>query len=127
MYAMFNPDGLLNLSAGVFANSGTPWTVVTGTDAYGDDLFNSRPTGVARNTETNPGYVDVDMRWGHDFHLTPSKDEDAPKLGVSAGGFNVLNHVNGGGIDNVITSTSFGEITSAAPPRRIQLGMRFEF
>jgi hypothetical protein len=127
MYAMFNPEGLLNLSAGVFANTGTPWTVVTGTDAYGDDLFNTRPTGVARNTETNPGYVDVDLRWGHDFHLTPSKDEEAPKLGFSAGGFNVLNHVNGGGIDNVITSTSFGEITSAAPPRRIQLGMRFEF
>jgi hypothetical protein len=127
MYAMFQPQSVLNLSAGVFANTGTPWTVLTGADAYGDDLFNSRPDGVARNTETNPSYVDVDLRWGHDFHITPNKDEEAPRLGFSAGAFNVLNHVNGGGIDQVETSSSFGQITSAAPPRRIQLGMRFEF
>ncbi len=127
MYAMFQPESVLNLSAGVFANTGTPWTVLTGTDAYGDDLFNTRPAGLGRNTETNPGYVDVDLRWGHDFRLTPSKDEEAPRLGFSAGAFNVLNHVNGGGIDPVESSPSFRQITSAAPPRRIQLGMRLEF
>jgi hypothetical protein len=27
MYAMFNPESVLNLSAGIFANPGTPWTV----------------------------------------------------------------------------------------------------
>jgi hypothetical protein len=127
MYAMFQPESVLNLSAGIFANTGTPWTIVTGTDAYGDDLFNTRPGGVARNTETNPSYVDVDVRWGHDFHITPSKDEQAPRLGFNAAAFNVLNHVNGGGIDPVETSSSFGQITSASPPRRIQLGMRFLF
>jgi hypothetical protein len=127
MYAMFHPESVLNLSAGIFANTGTPWTIVTGTDAYGDGLFNTRPDGVERNTETNPSYVDLDLRWGHDFHLTPSKDEEAPKLGFSAGAFNVLNHLNGSGIDTVETSSSFGQITAAAPPRRIQLGMRFEF
>jgi hypothetical protein len=127
MYAMFNPESVLNLSAGVFANTGTPWTELTGTDAYGDDLFNTRPDGVERNTETNPSYVDMDLRWGHDFAFTSNKDEDAPKLGFSAGAFNLLNHVNGGGIDQVVNTSSFGEITSAAPPRRIQMGMRFEF
>ena len=127
MYAMFHPESVFNLSTGIFANTGTPWTIVTGTDAYGDDLFNTRPGGVARNTETNPSYVDVDVRWGHDFHITPSKDEQAPRLGFNAAAFNVLNHVNGGGIDPVETSSSFGQITSASPPRRIQLGMRFLF
>jgi hypothetical protein len=127
MYAMFQPESVLNLSAGIFANSGTPYTELTGTDAYGDDLFNTRPDGVARNSETNPSYVDLDLRWGHDFHLTPSKEEEAPRLGFSAGAFNVLNHVNGTGVDPVETSSSFGQVTSVAPPRRIQLGMRFEF
>ena len=127
MYAMFHPESVLNLSMGIFANTGTPWTELTGTDAYGDDLFNTRPYGIARNTETNPSYVDLDLRWGHDFAFTANKDEEAPRLGFSAGAFNVLNHVNGGGIDPVVSSPSFGEITSAAPPRRIQLGMRFEF
>jgi hypothetical protein len=127
MYAMLHPESVLNLSAGVFANTGRPWTVLTGADPYGDGLFNARPDGVARDTETNPSYVDLDLRWGHDFAVTANKDEEAPRVGFSAGAFNVLNHVNGGGIDPVESSSSFGQITSAAPPRRIQLGMRFEF
>jgi len=127
MYAMFQPESVLNLSAGVFANTGTPWTEITGTDAYGDDLFNTRPDGVGRNTETNPSYVDLDLRWGHDFAITANKDEEAPRLGFSAGAFNVINHENAASIDPVETSSSFGQVTSVAPPRRIQLGMRFEF
>jgi hypothetical protein len=127
MYAMFQPQSVLNLSAGIFANTGTPWTVLTGTDAFGDDLFNTRPEGVARNTETNPSYVDLDLRWGHDFPITANKDEEAPHVGLSAGAFNVLNHVNESGIDPIETSSQFGQVTSVAPPRRIQLGMRFEF
>ena len=127
MYAMFHPESVLNLSAGIFANTGRPWTVLTGADPYGDGLFNARPDGVERDTETNPSYVDFDLRWGHDFAVTANKDEEAPRVGFSAGAFNVLNHVNGGGIDPVESSSSFGQITSAAPPRRIQLGMRFEF
>jgi hypothetical protein len=127
MYAIFDQKSLLNLGAGVFANTGAPWTILTGTDPYGDGLFNARPDGVARNSETGPGYVDLDLRWGHDFAITANKDDEAPRLGFSASSFNVLNHVNGQAIDNVETSTSFGEITSVAPPRRIQLAMRFEF
>ena len=127
MYAMFHPESVFNLSAGIFANTGTPWTELTGTDAYGDDLFNTRPEGVGRNTETNPSYVDVDLRWGHDFPITANKDEEAPRLGFSAGAFNVLNHVNETGIDPIETSSQFGQVTSVAPPRRIQMGMRFQF
>ena len=127
MYAIFNHESVANLAVGIFANAGSPWTVLTGADPYGDDLFNARPDGVGRNTETLPDYVDLDLRWGHDFHLTPSKDEESPKLGFSAGAFNVLNHENGTGVDQVESSTSFGQITTVAPPRRIQLAMRFEF
>ena len=127
MYAIFDQKNLLNLAAGVFANTGLPWTELTGTDPYGDGLFNARPEGVARNSETGPGYVDLDLRWGHDFAITANKADEAPHLGFSASSYNVLNHVNGQGIDNVETSTDFGQVTSVAPPRRIQLAMRFEF
>ena len=127
MYAIFNRESVANLAVGIFANSGAPWTVLTGADPYGDDLFNARPDGVARNTESLPAYVDMDVRWGHDWHLTPSKDEESPKLGFSAGAFNVLNHENGSAVDQVESSTSFGQVTTVAPPRRIQLAMRFEF
>ena len=127
MYAIIHPDGVLNLSAGIFANSGRPWSVLTGTDPYGTDLFNGRPDGTPRNSGNLPSYVDLDLRWGHDFAITPSKDEDAPRLGFSAGAFNILNHPNPASIDQVETSSAFGQVTSENPPRRIQLGMRFEF
>ena len=127
MYAMVNPKSLYNIAAGVFANTGRPWTITTGSDLYGDSLFNTRPDGVARNTETAPSYVDLDLRWGHDFAITSNKDEDAPHVGFSAGAFNLLNHQNPSSIDTVDTSPTFGEVTSDNPPRRLQLGMRVEF
>jgi outer membrane receptor protein involved in Fe transport len=127
MYAIFNHESVANLAVGIFANSGQPWTVLTGTDPYGDNLFNARPDGVARNSESLPSYVDLDLRWGHDFHLTGSKEEESPKLGFSAGAFNVLNHENPNAVDQVESSTSFGQTTAVGPPRRIQLAMRFEF
>ena len=127
MYAMVNPKSVYNIAAGIFANTGRPWTITTGTDDYGDSFFNTRPDGVARNSETMPSYVDFDLRWGHDFAITSNKDEEAPHLGFSAGAFNLLNHQNPSSIDTVDTSPTFGDVTSDGPPRRVQLGMRFEF
>ncbi len=127
MYAMFNPDSVLNLSAGIFANTGRPWTPTTGTDPYGDDLFNARPAGVGRDAENLPAYTDLDLRWGHDFAITPNRNEDSPHVGFSASAFNILNHENAAGINTIVTSAGYGEVTSVSAPRRLQLGMRFEF
>lgn len=127
MYAMFNRASIFNISTGIFANTGRPWTIVTGTDEYGDSLFNTRPDGVARNTETAPSYVDLDLRWGHDFAITADKKDDAPRLGFNAAAFNILNHENPSAIDTVESSPDFGDAVGANPPRRIQMGMRFEF
>jgi hypothetical protein len=126
-YGMFNSESVLNLSVGLFANSGAPWTPITGTDPYGDGLYNARPDDEPRDSELGPDYVDLDLRWGHDFPITSNKSDESPHLGLSASAFNVLNHENGGSIDTVETSSTFGTITSANPPRRIQLGMRLAF
>ncbi len=127
MYAMVNPKSVYNIAAGIFANNGRPWTITTGSDLYGDSLFNTRPDGVGRNTENAPSYVDLDLRWGHDFAITANKDEDAPRVGLSAGAFNLLNHQNPSSIDTVDSSPTFGDVTADGPPRRVQLGMRVEF
>jgi hypothetical protein len=126
-YAMFHPESVFNLSAGIFANAGIPWTPTTGTDPYGDGFFNARPEGVARNSENMPSYTDLDLRWGHDFAFTSNKEDEAPHVGFSASAFNILNHENASGIDTIATSSGFGEVTSVSAPRRLQLGMRFEF
>ncbi len=127
IYAMLNPQHLLNLGIGVFANSGKPWTVLTGTDAYGDNLFNARPDDVARNSEIGPDYADLDLRWGYDFKLHPKEMDRSPTVGISVASFDALNHPNGSYVDTVEGSSDFGQVTSADPPRRTQLGMRLNF
>ncbi len=126
-YSMFNPESPWNVAIGLFFNTGKPWSIRTGEDNYGTNLFNARPDGVARNTEDGPGLADVDVRWGYDFKLRPREAEKSPTLGFSASSFNVLNHVNGSFVDNVEGSQDFAQITSAYPPRRMQLAMRFIF
>jgi outer membrane receptor protein involved in Fe transport len=126
-YAMLNSESLLNLSVGMFFNTGKPWSILTGDDNYGTNLFNARPEGVPRNSEDGPGYADIDLRWGHDFKLRPQDADKSPLLGFSASSFNVLNHVNGSFVDNVDGSEDFAQITSAYPARRTQLAMRFIF
>ncbi len=126
-YGAFNPRHLLNLGVGVFANSGEPYSILTGDDNYGTDLFNARPDGVARNSEIGPDYADLDLRWGYDFKLHPKELDKSPTLGMSVASFDVLNHPNGSYVDNTEGSADFGQVTSADPPRRMQVGMRATF
>ncbi len=127
IFGEINADHPLNIGFGVFANGGHPYSITTGEDNYGDNLFNARPDGVTRDSEVGPDYVDMDLRWGYDFKLHPKESDKSPTLGLSASGFNVLNHVNGSYIDPVQGSAQFNQVISAAPPRRIQLAMRFVF
>jgi hypothetical protein len=127
VYGAINPKHLVNLGVGVFANSGEPYTVLTGDDNYGTDLFNARPDGVARNSEIGPNYADVDLRWGYDFKLNPKQSDKSPTLGVSVASFDVLNHPNGSYVDNTEGSPDFGQVTSADAPRRMQMGLRATF
>lgn len=126
-YGAINPKHLINLGVGVFANSGQPYSILTGDDNYGTNLFNARPDGVARNSEIGPDYADLDLHWGYDFKLHPKELDKSPTLGVSVASFDVLNHPNGSYVDNTEGSPDFGEVTNADPPRRMQLGMRMIF
>jgi hypothetical protein len=127
IFGEVNADHPLNVGFGVFANGGHPYSITTGEDDYGDNLFNARPDGASRDSEVGPEYVDMDLRWGYDFKLHPKESDKSPTLGLSASAFNMLNHVNGSYIDSVQGSADFNQVISAAPPRRIQLAMRFVF
>ncbi len=127
IFGEINSEHLLNLGFGVFAHSGSPYTVTTGTDAFGDNLYNTRPDGVSRNSEQGPDYADLDLRWGYDFKLQPKEIDKSPTLGVSASAFNVLNEVNGSYIDTVQGSQDFNQVIASYPSRRIQVAMRFTF
>ena len=49
------------------------------------------------------------------------------KLGVQADVFNLFNRVNFNSPNVVTSDAAYGKISSAGPPRQIQLGIRFEF
>lgn len=126
-YGAINPRHLLNLGVGIFANSGEPYSILTGDDNYGTNLFNARPAGVPRNSEIGPDYSDLDLRWGYDFKIHPKEMDKSPTVGVSVASFDVLNHPNGSYVDNTEGSEDFGQVTSYDAPRRMQMGLRATF
>jgi hypothetical protein len=67
---------------------------------------------------------------GGDGAAPPSLPGAATKkyrLEFYAQAFNLLNHANLGAFSGVETSPFFGQATSAQPPRRMELGLRFNF
>jgi len=72
-----------------------------------------------------PGIKNVDMALIKRFRITP-----ATNIEVRAEAFNVFNHpqfYGAGAVDGNITSSTFGQIVAAAPPRLIQLAAKIIF
>jgi Carboxypeptidase regulatory-like domain len=136
------------------ATSALPYNITTGFDDNGDTVINDRPFGVGRNSARGASRWEIGSRlsWGTDFGpeqqatggpqvrmirvgggdgaAPPSLPGAATKkyrLEFYAQGFNLLNHANLGAFSGVQTSPFFGQATSAQSPRRMELGMRFNF
>lgn len=82
---------------------------------------------VPRNLLTGPGFSAVDMALSRDFRFA-----ERFRLRLRVEGTNVFNIVNydqpnASTPANVLTSTTFGRISSAKDMRRIQFGARFTF
>ena len=73
-----------------------------------------------RNAVRGPGYASVDCSVFKNFALTESK-----RLQFRAEAFNLLNHANFALPENDLNSPAFGQILQAAPPRLVQLALKF--
>ncbi|MFN3322562.1 MAG: TonB-dependent receptor domain-containing protein [Bryobacteraceae bacterium] len=113
----------LGLTASIL--SGVPFNITTGNDDNGDGLAFDRPAGVSRNTGKGPGLLGIDMRWFREFRF--NKSPEGPMIVVSADAFNLLNRVNFLNFVGAMSSPFFGGPVGALPPRRMQLGARFQF
>ena len=80
--------------------------------------FGNAGVGIVRG----PGLVQVDMSLIRDFKVT-----DKIHTEFRAEIFNVINRTNFGNPGTVFGSSTFGVISSAAPARQIQLGLRVTF
>ncbi len=136
------------------ATSALPYNITTGFDNNGDTVINDRPFGVGRNSARGASRWEIGSRlnWGKDFGREQQQtggpqvrmvrigggDGAAPpsigmgatkkyRLEFYAQAFNLLNHANLGAFSGVQTSPFFGQATSAQSPRRMELGMRFNF
>ena len=136
------------------ATSALPYNITTGFDDNGDTVINDRPTGVGRNSGRGATRWEIGSRlsWGRDFGpeqqqtggpqirmvrvgggdgaAPPSMSMGATKkyrLEFYLQAFNLLNHANLGVFNGVQTSPFFAQATSAQPPRRLEVGTRFNF
>ncbi|MBI3208812.1 MAG: TonB-dependent receptor [Candidatus Solibacter usitatus] len=122
-----NPHRWVNLGISAYVFSGTPYTITTGRDDNGDGLPYDRPQGVSRNTQRNPGWIGLDLRWFKQFRLRPALKERSPSLTFSFDAFNAINRVNDQTHVGVLTSPFFGRAVATLPARRLQLGLRYQF
>jgi hypothetical protein len=87
-------------------------------------LGNTSPYGnVSRNKLRSYAYFNTDLGLHKAFNLW----SESSKFDFRAEAFNVLNHVNYQAPDGNISNGSFGTITSAYPPRQLQLAAKIIF
>ena len=121
------------LSLEVEAASGELYTITTGRDDNGDTESNDRPPGVPRNSETGPRFQRTDLNFSKVFFLQRNTDDGrraggaGAQVNVFANISNVLNRANLDNVSGALTSSRFGQPTSADDPREIEVGMRFQF
>jgi hypothetical protein len=135
--------------------SALPYNITTGRDDNGDTVSNDRPAGVTRNTGRGRAQIELGLRlsWSAGFggpaappagpQVRIVRGDNADPLGSMGGGpdgqnkrytielyaqaYNALNHTNALNFSGVVSSPFFGRATSAAAPRRVEVGTRFSF
>jgi hypothetical protein len=126
MLASSSPNKWANLGIAFTAASGLPYTEILGIDLYNSGFANARPPGVPRNTLQGPGFMQLDLRWSHDFFLS-KKAEKGPIVTFAADAFNAVNRVNYSQFIGNERSPFFEHAVSALPARRLQFTLRLKF
>ncbi|HEV8345177.1 MAG TPA: carboxypeptidase-like regulatory domain-containing protein [Vicinamibacterales bacterium] len=142
------------LGTSIRVQSALPYNITTGRDDNGDTISNDRPAGVTRNTGRGRALVDLSTRlsWSMGFG-TRAATTQGPQVRILRGdnadplrdmpgadmqnmrfglelyvqAFNLSNRMNALNFSGVLTSPFFGQPTSAAPPRRVEVGTRLTF
>lgn len=145
----------LRIATAVRLQSALPYDITTGRDDNGDTVSNDRPAGVTRNGGRGSAQADIGARlsWSIGFGTKPPAGVGGPQVRIVRGGdadplssmggmdglnkryvvelyaqaYNLTNHLNALNFSGVQTSPFFGQPTSAAPPRRLEIGARMTF
>ena len=142
---------LRNLSAYFYWNfqSGSVYTVRTGLDDNGDLIFNDRPAGVERNSLRGAAQSGLNGQLSYSIPIRKRIGTLPPGIQVSNNNGNIsvnqftdaaryrvtfrfdfqnlTNHDNFAGYSGVLTSPFFAQPTTVNGPRRIDIGVLFNF
>ncbi len=113
------------LTARQVAQSGLPFSPLTGQDNNGDLIFNDRPVGYGYNSYRLPAYVEADFRVSRDLHV-----HERNTVQVAAEVFNAPNRLNATNVNRTFgpgttPNSSFNTPTAAETARQFQLSIRF--
>jgi hypothetical protein len=148
-----NTQALRNLNANLSFNAmtGAPYTITTGRDDNGDLVFNDRPAGVGRNTLWAPsqwtlnsflnysiaigkrtapppgGITGITMNNGVATVLTGGAAQPRYRIGLNASIQNLTNRANLTGFSGNQLSGFFGQATNVQNPRKVDIGINFQF
>jgi hypothetical protein len=151
--AFFGTQALRNFSANLnfSMSSGSPYTIRTGFDDNGDQIFNDRPIGVGRNTLRGDGAMNLSGFFNYtfmfgkrrvnlppgifingapgNFTVTQVQIDPLPRfrVGIQVNAQNLTNHPNYVGYSGTLTSPFFGQPTAAQGMRKIDVGLNFSF
>ncbi len=144
---------LKNLQAQVGLNmaSALPYTIRTGSDDNGDLIFNDRPAGVGRNTARGdsqwtvnanfnyslqfgkrggalpPGIRIINLNGAPQVDTVAISNQPRFRVGVYLQAQNLTNHYNYGGFQGGMLSPFFGRPTLVINPRKVDMGLQFQF
>jgi hypothetical protein len=105
----------------VFARTGLPYNIITGTDDDDDGEVDDRPFGVSRNSARGPGLFEADVRVSKVLPFGRNRIE------ILIDVFNITNHDNWTDYQGAQNALKYLQPTNAGLPRQIQFGVRFDF
>lgn len=115
------------LSTRTIAQSGLPFSPVTGQDNNGDTQFTDRPAGFAVNSARLPAYATIDLRLTRNFRVA-----EAGRVEFIAEVFNVSSRLNVTNVNrtfgpNVTPNANYNQPTAAETSRQFQMAIRYSF
>ncbi len=125
LHSIFTLPKGFSVSAIFHAQSGFHYSAssVDSVDVDGDGLFNGLDFTKGRNHFTAPPFVNLDMRFAHQFHI-----KERMLFHSYVEFFNILNRANPAAVQTLPDQpTPFGAVLQVLPGREGQLGIRLEF
>ena len=153
--AFFGANWFRNFNANLNLNysSGSPYTIRTGLDGNGDQIFNDRPSGVGRNSLRGAGSLTLSGFFvynipigqkklgpmppgifimgspGGNFNVQTMQADALPRfrMGIVVNAQNLTNRSNYVGYSGTLTSPFFGQPTAVQGMRKIDVGLNVNF